>query len=268
MGKKSPAALFSDIGVVSGGKKRGFCRLLLRVATPGLTSGLAALVVAIPIATACSGAPRPAVVELYTSQGCSSCPPAEALLDELSKRGDVLAIAFHVDYWDDLGWRDPFSMATATKRQRDFGRTLKLSTVGTPHMIIDGQRSVFGANKQEVLQALGARRPATVTVDASLAEGNLVVQVPPQSASDVYDVYVIGYLPEAVTDVRRGENAGHKLKEVNVARSIHRIGTTSESAGQWKIPLRSFPDDASRALVMLQLKGNGPVASAVSVALR
>jgi hypothetical protein len=178
-------------------------------------------------AAAGDGAVRPAVVELYTSQGCSSCPPAEKLLGELSRRPDVLAIAFHVDYWDNLGWHDPFSMAQATARQQDFGEKLKLQTVGTPHMIINGERSVFGVNKAAVLQAAHKPRPSSVAVDAGL-----------------------------------------KLTEVNVARSIRRVGTTSDTAGEWKVPLGSFPNDASRALVMLQATGNGPVASAVSVALR
>jgi hypothetical protein len=92
--------------------------------------------------------------------------------------------------------------------------------------------------------------------------------VPARATRDVYDVYVIGYLPKAVTQVRRGENAGRTLTEVNIARSVQRVGTLNETAGEWKIPLRSFPNDASRALVLLQTKGNGPVASAVSVALR
>ena len=222
------------------------------------------------VAAAAGGsAPRPAVVELYTSQGCSSCPPAEALLDELSKRPDVLAIAFHVDYWDDLGWRDPFSMAQATQRQNEFGQKLRLDTVGTPHMIIDGRHSVFGANKSQVLQTL-VEKPSGAVVDlkASLTEGNLLVKVGPPPGRDVYDVYIVGYLPKAVTEIRRGENAGRTLTEVNVARSIRRVGTTNDVAGEWKVPLTSFPNDATRALVMLQAKGNGPIANAISVQLR
>jgi hypothetical protein len=234
--------------------------------------GLVALglftMMAINAATAGGGVQRPAVVELYTSQGCSSCPPAEALLGELSQRRDVLAIAFHVDYWDNLGWRDPFSMPIATQRQREFGRALKLPSVGTPHMVIDGQRSVLGANRAAVLRVLAEPRVSKVAIETSLADGNLVVHVPPRATRDVYDVYVVGYLPRAVTAVRRGENAGRTLTEVNIARSVHRVGTLNDTSGEWKVPLRSFPNDASRALVMLQVKGNGPVASAVSVDLR
>src|SRR4051812_821393 len=77
---------------------------------------------------------RPAVVELYTSEGCSSCPPADALLEELTHRADVLAIAFHVDYWDSVGWRDRFALPDSAKRQNRFAQSLHLATVGTPQM--------------------------------------------------------------------------------------------------------------------------------------
>ena len=94
------------------------------------------------------------------------------------------------------------------------------------------------------------------------------MRVPASPSGNAYDVYVIGYLPQAVTNIRRGENAGRTLKEVNVVRSIRRLGASGEAAHSWKVPLRTFPNDASRALVMLQAKGNGPIASAVSVKLR
>src|SRR6185312_4157433 len=155
-------------------------------------------------------ADRPVVVELYTSEGCSSCPPADAILEELAKRPDVLPIAFHVDYWDGLGWRDRFSMAEATKRQQDFGHALGLSTVGTPQMIVEGQRSVSGANRGALLEAL--KGPVSdVTLDAQHVAGDLVVKVPARAPRESYDVYVIGYLPQAVTEIRRGENAGRTV---------------------------------------------------------
>src|SRR5262245_14515586 len=114
---------------------------------------------------------RPVIVELYTSEGCSSCPPADAIVEELAKRADVLPIAFHVDYWDGLGWRDRFSMAAATQRQQDFGRALGLPTVGTPQMIVEGQRSVSGANRGALLQAL--KGPVSdVAVDAQRVESD------------------------------------------------------------------------------------------------
>jgi hypothetical protein len=233
-----------------------------------LVSGLFALLASVHAVAGDGGGQPRAVVELFTSQGCSSCPPAEALLGELSKRQDVITLAFHVDYWDGLGWRDPFSLPIATKRQRDYGTALRLPSVGTPHMVIDGRRSVLGANRSAVLQVLREPRSAGLAVDASIADGQLVVRTPVKTIRDVCDVYVVAYLSKAVTQVRRGENAGRTLTEVNIVRSIQHLGTLSKDAGEWKVPLRSLPNDADRALVMLQLRGNGPVASAVAVNLR
>src|SRR5271168_5093474 len=90
-------------------------------------------------AAAANAQPRPAVVELFTSEGCSSCPPAETFLGELAQRHDVLALAYHVDYWDDLGWRDRFGLTEAVQRQRNYAKTLRLSSVYTPQVVIDGQ---------------------------------------------------------------------------------------------------------------------------------
>src|ERR1700761_1077616 len=100
-----------------------------------LRSAMAALVV---VTSAANAQPRPAVVELFTSEGCNSCPPAEAYVGELASRPDVLALAFHVDYWDDLGWRDRFGLGQAVERQRNYARSLRLSSVYTPEVVIDG----------------------------------------------------------------------------------------------------------------------------------
>ena len=218
-------------------------------------------------AAAADGVQRPVVVELYTSEGCSSCPPADAILEELARRPDVLPIAFHVDYWDGLGWRDRWSMKEATDRQQDFGRSLALSTVGTPQMIVEGQRSVFGANRTEVLQALKGPRE-DVALDAQRVEGDVVVRVPARAPRESYDVYVIGYLPQAVTSIKRGENAGRSLTEVNVVRSIRRLGVSGDTAREWKVAVGSFPKDATRVLVLLQRPKDGPIAGARSLELR
>src|SRR5438309_7939527 len=114
---------------------------------------------------------RPIVVELFTSEGCSSCPPADALLAELAKRPDVLALSFHVDYWDRLGWKDPFSSRAATDRQNRYAKLLKLATVYTPQIVVDGRWEAVGSDRADVERALDrARRdrpevPVTLTLD-------------------------------------------------------------------------------------------------------
>src|ERR1700730_15285394 len=97
---------------------------------------------------------RPIVVELSTPRGCSSCPPADALLAELAGRPEVLALSFHVDYWDRLGWKDPFSSAAATERQQRYAERLGLATVDTPQIVVDGRWQAVGSNRAEVERAI------------------------------------------------------------------------------------------------------------------
>src|SRR5215813_7631266 len=112
---------------------------------------------------------RPIVVELFTSEGCSSCPPADALLAELATRPDVLALSFHVDYWDRLGWKDPFSSPDATRRQQGYADRLGLATVYTPQIVVDGKWQAVGSDRAEVEQALGAARRSREAVPITLA---------------------------------------------------------------------------------------------------
>src|ERR1700726_1026943 len=112
---------------------------------------------------------RPIVVELFTSEGCSSCPPADALLAELAGRPDVLALSFHVDYWDRLGWRDPFSSPDATRRQHGYAELLGLSTVYTPQIVVDGRWQAVGSDRADVERALGAAQRSGDEVPVALA---------------------------------------------------------------------------------------------------
>ena len=119
----------------------------------------------------------PAVVELFTSEGCSSCPPAEAYIGELTQRGDVLALTFHVDYWDDLGWRDRFALPSAVQRQRAYAKNLGLSSVYTPQVIIDGHQNFVGSDRFSIGKAL-ARPRNGAAIDLSLQQGELRIGLP------------------------------------------------------------------------------------------
>ena len=114
-------------------------------------------------------AERPIVVELFTSEGCSSCPPADALLAELASRPDVLALSFHVDYWDRLGWKDPFSSAAATDRQRNYAKLLGTGTVYTPQIVVDGRWQAVGSDRSEVERAIAAAHQSEAAVPVALA---------------------------------------------------------------------------------------------------
>src|SRR5271154_3831101 len=124
-----------------------------------------------------SNSPRgPAVVELFTSQGCSSCPPADALLGELSQTPNVIALAFHVDYWDSIGWRDQFAIPNAVERQRRYVESLGLSSAFTPQVVVDGRGSFVGSDKRRILGAI-SEPFNTIPINVEVARGELTVKV-------------------------------------------------------------------------------------------
>jgi hypothetical protein len=217
-------------------------------------------------ATGAAGGARPAVVELYTSQGCSSCPPADALLGEIAARDDVLALSFHVDYWDELGWRDRFSLPVARQRQLDYVRRFGQDWVYTPNIVIDGHIDVLGVDRQDLLRRLSTGRSG-VPVHVAAQGEELVVSVEAARDATPGDVILIGYEPTAVTAIGQGENAGRELHEFNIVRSFATLGSWQGAAAEWRVPLASFPQDAARVAVLVQLHGPGAIVGAVSAAL-
>lgn len=180
---------------------------------------------------------RPVVVELFTSQGCASCPPADALLGELATRPGVIALAFHVDYWDYIGWRDPYGDAAHTARQRDYAATLGLHMVYTPQMVIAGRHDVVGSQRAAVETALAEARadplPLAVTLDR---DGQLRIAGPegvtgPGGAA----ILAVVYMTQAETAVAEGENGGRILSEYNIVRAVHALG--DYGGGQQALPL-------------------------------
>jgi hypothetical protein len=215
-----------------------------------------------------SSSPRgPAVVELYTSQGCSSCPPADALLGELSRMPNVIALAFHVDYWDSIGWRDHFALPTAVERQRRYVETLGLSSAFTPQMVVDGRSSFVGSDKRRILAAI-AEPVNAIPISVEVARGELTVTVPERQDSERYDVNLVAYLPQAATNVGRGENSGRTLQEFNIVTQFRSLGVWNGRESMFRVPMGSFPADAARVAVLLQRDQQGPIAGSATVALR
>jgi hypothetical protein len=173
---------------------------------------------------------RPIVVELFTSEGCSSCPPADALLVELASRPDILALSFHVDYWDGLGWKDPFSSREATQRQERYKTLLDLATVYTPQIVVDGRWQAVGSDRDAVERALDVARrdhanmPIALTVDRSNAQIKLSAAGDPVSAS----VLLIGFDRRHADKVKGGENGGRTLAHVDVVRGVDEIDSASD----------------------------------------
>jgi hypothetical protein len=211
-------------------------------------------------------APRPAVIELYTSEGCSSCPPAESYLGELAQRPDVLALSFHVDYWDGLGWRDRYALPEAGLRQRSYARTLNLSSVYTPQAIVDGTASLVGSDRRAIGNALATAREGAV-FQASVQGANLVVDVPAQTGWGTSDVVVVSYVRSAVTPVGRGENAGKTLAETNIVRNLRSIGTWDGHSGHYQIARDLLAREASHAAILLQRRVDSVIIGAGTVAL-
>ena len=218
--------------------------------------------------TAAAGAQsRPLVVELFTSQGCSSCPPAEAYVGRLSARPDVVALAFHVDYWDELGWRDRFGLAESVQRQNIYARNLHRSSVYTPQIVIDGRLDTVGADGDAVARALaGQRQSAPLSV--SLRDAAVLVDVGAQPQSSGCDVLLVAYLRHALSAIGRGENAGRNLEEFNIVREVRRLGTWNGEPEAFRVPVAALPHDATDVAVLIQPIGQGPYVGAAAHTLR
>ncbi len=205
---------------------------------------------------------RPVVAELFTSEGCSSCPPADALLGELARsRPDVLALAFHVTYWDRLGWADPYGLSAATARQHDYAARLGLDGVYTPQLVIDGRREMVGSDRGAVLAALDAAAAGQRAVPLAISRRGDAVRVSAGAGAGRGTLLLLGYDAQHRTQVGRGENAGRMLTEANIVRDLRPLGDWSgvalvrESAaprGEHLAALLQAPDGSILGSAVLQ----------------
>ncbi len=239
-------------------------------------AGLAAAIIIIgllgavtPAQAATDGRP-PVVVELFTSQGCSSCPPADEFLTELAMRPDVIALSLHVDYWDYIGWKDPYGSPMITKRQRRYAAALGLRYVFTPQMIVDGRDSLVGSDRGAVESAIAAARARQKSVDVSFRPdgGGVVVIAAGEAPAAGATVWQAIYDEVQETVVKRGENAGRTIRNVNVVRSFERLGTWTGE--RLEIPL-NLGNDAARGrygcVVIVQEGRSGPIIGAAVLML-
>lgn len=213
---------------------------------------------------------EPVVVELYTSQGCSSCPPADALLGELAARDDVIALSLHVDYWDYIGWKDTFASMATTSRQRAYGRALKSRYIYTPEMIIDGRKDVVGSRRQDVesLIAEAASRPKPVKLRFEDVNGGRVVIPAGHAPEGGASVWLAIYDGSHEVPIGRGENGGRSLVYHNVVRELEQIGAWN---GEELIIPVDLADAAARGragcAVIVQQGRVGPVLGAIKMDL-
>lgn len=224
-----------------------------------LLFGVAAVVAASAPALA-ADAQHPAVVELFQSQGCSSCPPALANLIELSRRPDILALNFGVTYWDQLGWKDTFASPQYTARQWDYARALHHSQVWTPQMIVNGRADAVGADRADIDALLpradrGASGPTIAITPSTISVGTAPVSGMPA------DVWLVRYDPHIVqVPIRRGENEGRTLPHKNVVRELVKLGVWSGQAQSYTVPSGADPNLATA--VLLQAGQGGAILAA------
>lgn len=201
------------------------------------------------------------VVELFTSQGCSSCPPADKILGELGERDNVIALALHVDYWDYLGWKDAFASPDHTKRQRAYARAKGERTIYTPQMVIGGVDHVVGSRAMKVSNTVRKHERQSLPVKVDLVRQGDRVVIRADGRGNLPDMVVqlVTYTPEATVKIRRGENAGRTITYHNVVRDLVTLGSWNgrgEYSASAKVP------SGMPVVVMVQAKGAGPIMGA------
>jgi hypothetical protein len=178
---------------------------------------------------------EPVVLELFTSQGCSSCPPADELLRELAKQPGVIALAYHVDYWNRLGWRDPFSSAEWSQRQGDYVRAMKLESAYTPQIVINGSRQMVGSSRFVIRSAIEqeSKRKAEGRITLNVQNGEVIVRAESPKPAELI---VVAYENGITTKITSGENAGRTQTNDAIVRKLVRAGTIQGSAEK-RVPL-------------------------------
>lgn len=209
-----------------------------------------------------------AVIELFTSQGCSSCPPADAALETLARRPDIIALAYHVDYWDYIGWKDTFGDKDNSDRQRAYARSWGSSSVYTPQLIVNGRSGVVASRNEEVKGALkGAalQLPVTLKVTGDMLE----VSIEGRDGLKESMVWLVSFLDHANVDIERGENAGKTMSYAQIVTGRQVLGMWEPVGGtHLKLPLSEVLQGLSNgAVVMVQEESNGlpgPILGAAS----
>lgn len=239
-----------DVTRAGGGRRRAAS---FRVAI-ALTAALA-----VPAMTA-SAEPR-AVIELFTSQGCSSCPPADKVLGELANDPSVIAMSLPVDYWDYLGWKDTLADAKFSLRQRAYSRERGDRGVYTPQVIVNGKAPVLGSDRAAIERAIAAMRSENVAmqlpVKLAVAGDGLKVDVPAfQMGNANGEVWICGISRSVKVTIRRGENRNSQIEYHNVVRRWLKVGDWKGDSATWNVPLENIQEDGVDAAIVYVQSGN------------
>ncbi|MGD9536457.1 MAG: DUF1223 domain-containing protein [Alphaproteobacteria bacterium] len=217
----------------------------------------------------------PVVVELFTSQGCSSCPTADAFLGKLAERKDVLPFSMHVDYWNYMGWTDPYAREKNTARQKAYMHALGTGYVYTPQMVIDGETHVVGSDQRAVDAAIEAARNAPgphvrVAMHAE-ANGKLHLSIPASRIEEPASIILVAFDRQRQTEVTAGENTGRSITNYHVVRDFSKVGTYEGKATALTIDPQTAPVTVSETdgcAVLLQSVRSGTIIGAGMTWLR
>ncbi|MBI1173130.1 DUF1223 domain-containing protein [bacterium] len=227
--------------------------MLDRLQTGWLKRGLWAGLVILPAAGFAADAAHPTVVEEYQSQGCSSCPPANANLNAIADRPEILALSFSVTYWDRLGWTDTFGNMAFTDRQWDYARAGGRSNVYTPQMVVNGGDAIVGNSLGEVEAAIRAGDRGTGGPTIAWGNGSVSIAGPGAGAQAV--VWLVRYDPRTLeVPVRGGENAGRTLPHRNIVKELVSLGGWTSGSASFALPA---PGDPALKTALLVQEGLG-----------
>lgn len=207
----------------------------------------------------------PVVVELFTSQGCSSCPPADEMMKVLADREDVIALSLHVDYWDYIGWKDEFADPRHAKRQRAYATEAGRRSIYTPEMIVNGVSDIVGAKPMDLAMAIEKHKSQPKRVELQVFRQGGEIAISARVVSDPIGpatVQVLRYRPARQSNITRGENAGRSIEYVNVAQDWQ-IVQNWDGAGPLTSSV-SLPDDLP-IVVLVQAENHGPIFAAARV---
>jgi hypothetical protein len=205
---------------------------------------------------------RAVVVELYTSQGCSSCPPADAVLSRLATRDDVIALALHVDYWDYIGWADEFASPSYTMRQKAYAAANGARTIYTPQVIVDGTDQLVGAREAQLSQLISQHAAGASPVQLDLRREGSVLHIRADATTPLRQgalVQLVRYRPSETVSIERGENAGMTFEYNNIVESWTSV---AEWDGKGPIDLEAPMEGSSPAVVIVQEPGPGAILAA------
>jgi len=229
----------------------------------------------LPVSGTAEEAPRPrGVVELFTSQGCNSCPPADGILAQLAQRGDVVALSYHVDYWDYRGWSDTLGGPENTARQRDYAKALGQRSVYTPQAVVNGRKHMSGANGGDIAGTLAEMDASGqgMAIDVSIRQGSdsIIIETGSGTHHNGKANILLLFLEPAITvEIERGENAGKSVTYANAVTGMQSAGLWHGEKTRLEIPTSELKrKGAGGCAVLLQsMRGSGEPGPIIGAAI-